>query len=465
MYWLEDGDLLVMADQGTKYFRLPVDGSPAKPAVRVDTGGALVIGAAFAGRLPGGRGIFLFLATGGSRGYEQDIWVLDPKTGKAHVVADHAESPTYLPGGHLVFSRGETLSVATFDLDKLELRGTITPLSGGLRTLSYSSGSFEIAASGHLLYAPGGQVGGDRRVIIANPQGKVTAAISDSREFSSPPRVSSDGKVLLTIPNARSSGWEILLADLERPGLRILCSRPGGCYGGLWSPDRRRFAYTGDAEHSVYIQTTDGSGMPQAVIKAEPPVTLAPLSWAADDSGIIVRKYANGKLHLLFVPFEKSGEAGAPRPLLGTAYNESGAQFSPDGNLIAFVSDETGSNKVYVARYGADGKVGSPVPVSIADPGSSSLAWAADSRRLFFTSNPEKVMSVTIETKPELKASTPALAYDLKKLRVNLADWDILPDGSLLAIQRGEQEDDIREFNLVLNWMTEFRERMGKVGK
>jgi hypothetical protein len=109
--------------------------------------------------------------------------------------------------------------------------------------------------------------------------------------------------------------------------------------------------------------------------------------------------------------------------------------------------------------------VGSPVPVSIADPGSSSLAWAADSRRLFFTSNPEKVMSVTIETKPELKASTPALAYDLKKLRVNLADWDILPDGSLLAIQRGEQEDDIREFNLVLNWMTEFRERMGKVGK
>lgn len=74
-------------------------------------------------------------------------------------------------------------------------------------------------------------------------------------------------------------------------------------------------------------------------------------------------------------------------------------------------------------------------------------------------------MSVTIETIPELKASTPALAYDLRNLRVNLSQWDILPDGRLLAIQRGEQEDDIREFNLVLNWMTEFRERMGKVGK
>jgi serine/threonine-protein kinase len=477
LYWLEDGDLLVMADHGTKYFRLQVASGQAKTPIRVDTGGAPVVGAAFAGRLPGDRGIFLFLATGGSRGYEQDIWVLDPKTGKAHIVTDHAESPTYLPSGHLVFSRGETLAVAPFDLDRLALSGAITPLSGGLRTLSYSSGSFEIAASGHLMYAPGGQVGADRRVIIADSKGNVTAAISERKEFSLTPRVSSDGtKVLLTIPSARSSDWETWLAELERRELRPLCSVPaGGCSGRLWSPHGERFAYSGDGDHAVYIRTTDGSGMPQPVIKVEPPVILAPLSWAPDDSGIIVSRRENGRLHLLFVPFAKNGEAGPTRNLLGTPYDESGARFSPDGQLVAFGSDETGSNKVYVASYGADGKVGSPVPVSISDPGPPEgdsdgsptafrLAWA-DSRRLFFTSSTEKVMSVTIETKPELKASTPALAYDLKKLRVNLSQWDILPDGSLLAIQRGEQEDDIREFNVVLNWMTEFRERMGKAGK
>lgn len=69
--------------------------------------------------------------------------------------------------------------------------------------------------------------------------------------------------------------------------------------------------------------------MPQPVIKAVPPVTLAPLSWAADDSGIIVSRSANGKQHLLFVPLARNGEAGPPRDLLGTAYNESGARFSP----------------------------------------------------------------------------------------------------------------------------------------
>ena len=371
------------------------------------------------------------------------------------------------------------MAVAPFNLDKLELSGAITPLIGGLRTLSYSSGSFEIAASGHLLYAPGGQVGGDRRVILADPKGNVTAAISDRREFSMTPRVSSDGrKVLLTIPSARSSQWETWLAELERPGLRLLCSNPPfDCSGRVWSPDGERFAYLRirrDKDDGVYIRKTDGSGTPQPVIKGELPVELEPLSWAPNNSGMIVSQRANGKWHLLFVPLATNGDAGPPRDLLGTSYNESGARFSLDGKLVAFGSDETGSNKVYVATYGADGKLGTRVPVSIADPGpppattgssgAFRLAWA-DSRRLFITSDTEKVMSVTIETKPELKASTPEVAYDLKKLRVNQSQWDILPDGRLLAIQRGEQEDDIREFNVVLNWMTEFRERMGIAGK
>lgn len=52
------------------------------------------------------------------------------------------------------------------------------------------------------------------------------------------------------------------------------------------------------------------------------------------------------------------------------------------------------------------------------------------------------------------------VAYDLKKLRVDPAEWDIMPDGGLLAIQKGEGEDDITVFNVVLNWLDELRARM-----
>ena len=54
------------------------------------------------------------------------------------------------------------------------------------------------------------------------------------------------------------------------------------------------------------------------------------------------------------------------------------------------------------------------------------------------------------------------MAQDLKKLHVNANEWDILPDGRLLAIQRGEGEGDITHFDIVLNWSQELREQMTK---
>jgi hypothetical protein len=71
-------------------------------------------------------------------------------------------------------------------------------------------------------------------------------------------------------------------------------------------------------------------------------------------------------------------------------------------------------------------------------------------------------MTATIETKSGLSASTPVVVQDFKKLRVDSGGWDILPDGRLVAIQKGEGEDDITVFNVVLNWMDELGERMSK---
>ena len=190
-------------------------------------------------------------------------------------------------------------------------------------------------------------------------------------------------------------------------------------------------------------------------------VRFLPQSWAPDGSGLIVNKTANGKWDMLFVPLGPDGKPGMPRDLRVTTYNEDGGTFSPDGRLVAFESDESGKWELYVASYGADGKLGLPVQVS-RGVFSGRWSWAGDSRRLFYYSNPDKLMSVTIVMRPALSPSAPIVAHDLKKLRVNHYAWDILPDGRLLAIQRGEGEDDITEFNIVLNWFTELRERMAK---
>ena len=82
----------------------------------------------------------------------------------------------------------------------------------------------------------------------------------------------------------------------------------------------------------------------------------------------------------------------------------------------------------------------------------------ADSRRLYFEDRSDKVQCVSVQAEP-LSVSAPTVAYDLRKLR--LSNWDLLPDGKLFGIQKGAGEDDVASFNIVLNWFTELRGRMG----
>jgi len=67
---------------------------------------------------------------------------------------------------------------------------------------------------------------------------------------------------------------------------------------------------------------------------------------------------------------------------------------------------------------------------------------------------------VSIQTKPTVSASPPVVVHDLKRLRVTPSEWDVLPDGRLVAIQKGAGEDDLTEVNLVLNWFEELKARV-----
>ena len=238
------------------------------------------------------------------------------------------------------------------------------------------------------------------------------------------------------------------------------------CALPVWSPDAQRLAYqrtARDKDDGVYVQPADGNGSPQAILKeVSPEAGVWPTSYAPDGSGIIVTKAVGGKSDMLFVSLSASGSASVPRPLRATPSNEFEGLFSPDGRLVAFSSDESGRTEVYVASYRADGALGPATLVS--SGGGVQPAWANGGRRLFYYNDPNNVMSVDISVTPKLTASAPAMVYDLNKLRVNPAEWDVMPDGRLLAIQKGEGEGDITDFDVVLHWLDELRARMTKRG-
>jgi Tol biopolymer transport system component len=463
--WLGDGDLLITSNNGTKFFRLPSGGGPPKPAMKFDTG--LVSGSPSLGRrLPDDRGVFFSMESWGPRGYQLDEWLLDPKTGKARRLFESAGNADYSPTGHIVFTRGEALMAAPFDLGRLAVTGEVVALPGGMRTPnSWANGNFEISSDGTLIYPPGGRVGTDRRLVTVDAAGNVAAFTGERRAFETPPTSSRDGrKVAVVVANPKGT-YETWVADLDRPGLRRSLALPDAdCASPVWSPDGQRLAYrrhARDKDDGVYVQRADGAGSPQVVLKdGSQEVSFSATSWAPDGSGLIVSKSVGGKRDMLFVPLPTGGEPGKARVLRATPYDEGGGRFSPNGQLVAYLTDESGKAEVYVAGCDADGALGLPVMVS--SGGGNRPAWAADSRRLYYYNDADKLMSVAVAVKPALSASTPVVAQDFKKLRVNSNEWDILPDGRLLAIQRGEGEDDVTHFNVVLNWSSELRERMAK---
>jgi serine/threonine-protein kinase len=463
MVWLEDGDLLLSSNRGTKFFRLPTNGGAAKPPMAIDTGSMNGI-RTFGQGLPGDRGVFFSMETWGSRGYQLDQWLLDPKTGKARRLFENAGNAFYVPTGHIVFSRGAVLMAAPFDLQKLAVTGEVTALPGSVRTVnSWAHGAFNLSNDGTLVSAPGGRLGTDRTLVTVDASGHVTRFAADARSFESVPRVSPDGRsVAVVISNAKGT-YETWVAEADRPGLRRLLVLPNAdCSIPVWAPDAQRLAYqrtARDKDDGIYLQRADGTGSPQAILKAESlEVGVWPTSFAPDGSGVLGSKNVGGKADMLFVSVSATGIASTPRILRATPSNEPDGRFSPDGRLVAFSSDESGSEEVYVAGYGADGALGPATMVS--NGGGVQPAWANGGRRLFYYSEPEKVMSVDISVTPKLTASVPILAYDLKKLRVNPTEWDVMPDGRLLAIQKGEGEGDITDFNVVLNWTDDLRARV-----
>jgi len=140
---------------------------------------------------------------------------------------------------------------------------------------------------------------------------------------------------------------------------------------------------------------------------------------------------------------------------VATEANEISPVFSPDGNWIAYSSNETGRYEVYVQPYPVTG-----AKYSISNDGGNEPVWAPDGNELFYR-NRDKMMVVTIETDPVFKRGTPRKLFEgywaKDNKRKTRASYDIHPDGDRFLMIEQEEEKRINHINVVLNWSEELK--------
>ncbi len=141
--------------------------------------------------------------------------------------------------------------------------------------------------------------------------------------------------------------------------------------------------------------------------------------------------------------------------LIAGSANEFGAQFSPDGNWIAYVSDETNQEEVYLTDYPDMNR-----RWRVSTEGGENPIWATDGSKIYFEDNEDHLVSVTIQTDPSLSLSNPTILFDYEQLGLS-SGFTITPDGQhFITTQFEKTESEVTEFRVVLNWFQELEERL-----
>jgi serine/threonine-protein kinase len=400
--------------------------------------------------LPGGQAVLFTIAAASGGLANAQIAVFDVKTGTSKVLVRGGHHAHYVPTGHLVYGAGGTLRAVAFDHDRLEVAGTPVPVLEQVLTSVEGVVDAAFAANGTMVYVPGsGGPGAARSLVWVDRMGREEPVTMPLRAYSFP-RISPDGtRVALAVLDQERDIW---IWDFAREELSRFTFGAGVDQYPLWSPDGKRliFASAGVGGSNLFWQAADGTGAVEQL--TEGPTILLPLAMTPDGNRIIVREVGQQD-DLMLVPLQPPRR---PQPLVETTFGERNAEIAPDGRWLAYESNESGREEIYVRPFPDVG--GGRWQVSTG--GGRMPLWSRNGQELFYGSPDGALMGVLIEPGPSWRSST-----STRILQGQLAysgfgrAYDIAPDGRRFLMVREGGGNKAAPQNLVVvqNWLVELK--------
>jgi Tol biopolymer transport system component len=176
----------------------------------------------------------------------------------------------------------------------------------------------------------------------------------------------------------------------------------------VWSPDGRQVVYTAlrDGKYAVYRHSANGEGAEELVYST--PGIAVPSDWSSDGR---VLSLGQGDLSGSVVSSLQLDGSSPPKvtEIFRSAKQVQPDRLSPDGHLIAYVSNESGRNEVYVRAFAPGPGAG---PWQISEQGGLGMAsWHKDGKELYFMAADQSVMAVDVSTSPAVKFGKPRVLF------------------------------------------------------
>jgi serine/threonine-protein kinase len=390
--------------------------------------------------VPGGNAV-VFTVWKGPGWDEMSLELQRLDTGERKVLVRGSSTGRVVSSGYLVHTRAGQLTAVPFDLDRFSVGDSPVPL--GVQVREGEGSHYAISDSGTLAYV-GGDSQFEGRLVWVSRDGRVEPIPAPLRSYQAV-AISPDGRrAALTVQDSR---WDFWIHDLVRHTQTRLATGDGSSQWPQWMPDGSRLVYRGTRTgfRNLYWNAVDGTGQEERLTTSEKLQTPASVS----PDGQLLAYTEIDPLTGSDVGMLSLGGAHESRAFLNTLAAEDGLRFSPDGRWVAFQSDESGRNEIYVQPFpGPGGKV----PIST--EGGQLPVWSRDGRELFYV-NGLKMMVVGVTTQPTFTAGAPRPLFEG---RYEPTRYDVSPDGTrFLRIQPTDSEQAATQIIVVLNWTEELR--------
>jgi hypothetical protein len=456
--WLDDGTLVYPGPglQGKALLRISAEGGASTLALEDKSLAGLGVGLPIG--LPKAQGVLFTVCN--SNCVSMTLHALDLRTGRQRQLLNDAAGGILLPGDQLLYVRRDgTALVAPFDPGKLALTGPGVPDLEGV-TVVRGLVNLTVSRTGVLVYQQGTSLANDIQPVRVSREGVVSPIDTGWHGPFNSLAVSPDGQRVAVGVGLEAGKLDIWIKQLDGgPFTRLT-------FGGVnrrpaWSPDGRTVAFIHDTAGTslVYQRPVDGS---------EPQRPLASLDrqvqevvWSPDGRWLLLRTDNGAAGAGDIVGVRTSGDT-TPVPLVADQFTELHPAVSPDGRWIAYTSDESGTQEVYVRAF--PGTTAGRWQVS--NGGGVQPRWSRDGRELYFT-NGDRLMAAQIRT---------TRGFEVTQLKLVLSaggfledrfhqTYDVLPGGKGLLFPRPLQTGPAAAAPTVVeaeNWFAEVRAKTSR---
>ncbi len=449
--WNEDNVILFAPNFDMPLWRVPAAGGAAQPLTRLDASRREIshLQPCF---LPGGQHFLYNVASLTPENNGVYVGSLDGKTDK--FILQTANGATYAAPNYLVFTRGRSLFAQSFQPGSLKLSGHPATLVDDIGGSELGGTHYSVAASGRVLLYQRGAASSGSDLRWFSRAGQPLGMLGSTEPYWSM-RMSPDGRsVAAEVQDQQTWANKIWIYDLPRSTPRRLTFSQTEDVSPVWSPDGKFIAFASRKQgqhYAMYMKPSSGGGQEQLLLQMEGDVI--PQDWSRDGR------------YLLFTdinPAVKSGGSIWVLPMQGERkafmlvqgpYDDDYPRFSPNGKWVAYRSNESGRDEIYVISFqGAGGEW------QISTGGGNWPNWRPDGRELFYLTPDNQFMAAAVHADTStFQFDAPQPLFHVRVLGGLGERYGVTADGRrfLFLLPR---EGSPSTLTLVLNWASGLRQ-------